>query len=288
MWATIELWKNCVRNVLTFSGRLWHSTLPIQYSVANEPSWNEPGQSLRLNEPSRVEPMSRLGSGLGEPGLMGSIKRNEVSMLVSAQKSRNYKRKLDCETRRWIRDPYNWRIILIVTEIVRYVVDKNLQNVFIWSNLRIATHDDELIHDSENDKVVYIYYWQLKLWTKKELSLINKWKKTELRFKITLIIAMMILNLLCRFLFQSSKSNQTFYRHHHRHYLWLLHGPEITELYFYTLRYRASRAEPSLVFLSSNRAEPRVGLGLVDLWLGSARWQHCSSPSRTGSLKCIW
>ena len=106
--------------------------------------------------------------------------------------------KLDCETRRWIRDPYNWRIILIVTEIVRYVVDKSLQNVFIWSNLRIATHDDELIHDSENDKVVYIYYWQLELWTKKELSLINKWKKTELSVKIALIIAMMIVNLLCR------------------------------------------------------------------------------------------
>ena len=73
---------------------------------ANKPSRVEPSQSLRVDEPSRayiprlgrkpsrVEPMSQLGSGLGEPGLMGSIKRNEVSMLVSAQKSRNYMMKI--------------------------------------------------------------------------------------------------------------------------------------------------------------------------------------------------
>jgi hypothetical protein len=33
----------------------------------------------------------------------------------------------------------------------------------------------------------------------------------------------------------------------------------------------AEPTEPSPAFESSSRAEPRVGLGLVDLWLGSAR-----------------
>ena len=186
----------------------------LESSVANEPSHD-------FGSTSRAEPVFE--SERAEPSLhssaRGSIKRNEISMGVSAQEFRNYKMKnVDCETKRWFRDRYNWRIIQIITEIVRYIVDKNLQNWFIWSNLRIATHDDELIHDSENVKKVYIYYWQLKLWTKKELSLINKWKKTELRFKLPWSSRFtMLLNLLCDFRFfrfNHRNLNLKFYHHH--------------------------------------------------------------------------
>jgi DNA-binding transcriptional MocR family regulator len=50
-----------------------------------------PERTLHMSSFTKlIAPGVRTGFMLGEPGLMGSIKRNEVSMLVSAQKSRNY------------------------------------------------------------------------------------------------------------------------------------------------------------------------------------------------------
>ena len=82
-------------------------------SVANEPSWNEPGSGLgsarpsratilgqraehepsRADipwlgpKPSRAEPMFGLGSGLGELGSLGSVKCNEFSACSMCYKS---------------------------------------------------------------------------------------------------------------------------------------------------------------------------------------------------------
>src|SRR5947207_15748379 len=81
------------------------------------------------------------------------------------------------------------------------------------------------------------------------------------------------------FLFQSSKSESDF--------LLSSSSSSLTSI-FYCMTLRSQNCifipydielEPSLVFRSPSRAEPRVGLGSVDLWLGStrlgsARWQH--------------